>query len=420
MVLFLRKWLMVAIFNLLLVAFLGIIMRYKIAFYLPFIEQKHVLHSHSHFAFAGWITQALMVLLVHHLSHTHGEIVFRKYRWLLYANLFTAYGMLISFIIQGYAFFSITFSTLSIFVSYVFAVYYWRDLNRIKKKLVSIYWFKAALVFSTISSLGAFGLAFMMANKMLQEHWYLGLIYFFLHFQYNGWFFFAGMGLLVSRLEIIDGAVVKLKRAFLLFCYACIPAYFLSALWLPFPRIIYYFIIAAVIAQLFGWLLMLKVFFQNKAFIQERFSKYGKILLLLSAIAFTIKLLLQSGSVHPALSQLSYSFRPIIIGYLHLVLLAVTSIFILGYIVSFNLITISKLSLVGIFIFVGGIIINEILLMLQGVTGLTYNNIPNMNEMLLGAAIILFTGILIMFIGCLKTTGLNSLAEHKTGGSLLH
>jgi hypothetical protein len=412
---FLRKWLTVSIFNLLLVSILGITMRYKIAFYLPFIEQKHVLHSHSHFAFAGWLTQVLMVLLVHHLSMKQGEQVFKRYRWLLYANLITAYGMLISFIIQGYAFFSITFSTLSIFVSYVFAFYYWKDLNRMNKKLVSNKWFKAGLVFSVISSLGAFGLAFMMANKMMHQHWYLGLIYFFLHFQYNGWFFFAGMGLLVSRLEVIDSAAKKLNWAFKYFCFACVPAYFLSALWLPFPRFIYYFIIAAVIAQLLGWLLMLKVFFQNKAFISQGFSKYGKILLLLSAIAFTIKLLLQSGSIHPALSQLSYSFRPIIIGYLHLVLLAVTSIFIIGYIASFNLIAFSKLSLTGIFIFVAGIIINEILLMLQGVTALTYNNIPNINEMLLGAAVILFTGILIMFISCLKNRRLYSLAEQETG-----
>ncbi|MEO6405460.1 MAG: hypothetical protein ABIY51_03055 [Ferruginibacter sp.] len=407
----LRKWLTVSFLNLLLVSTLGIILRYKIAFYLPFIEQKFVLHSHSHFAFAGWITQTLMLLLVHNLSIVKGESMFKKYRWLLYANLVTAYGMLISFFFQGYAFFSISFSTLSIFVSYLFAIYYWKDLNNLGKKLVSHYWYKAALVFSVISSLGAFGLAFMMANKMSYQHWYLGLIYFFLHFQYNGWFFFAGMGLLSSRLEKNTDVNKKLKAAFMLFCFACIPAYFLSALWLPFPRIIYYVIIAAVVAQLYGWILLLKVFKQSQAFIKTEFSKYGKILFILAAIAFTIKLLLQSGSIHPALSQLSYSFRPIIIGYLHLVLLAVTSIFIIAYIVSFNLIPVTKLLLSGIAIFVTGIIINELLLMLQGITSITYNNIPAINIFLLIAAMIMFTGIALMLIS--RTKKLNSLAEFK-------
>ncbi len=398
---FLRRWLTISFLNLLLVASLGIILRYKIAFYLPFIDQKHVLHSHSHFAFSGWITQTLMVLLIHYLGLNNGGQVLKKYRWLLYANLFTAYGMLVSFILQGYAFYSISFSTLSIFVSYLFAILYWKDLNRMNEKKVSHLWFKAALVFSVLSSIGAFGLAYMMANNIMHQNWYLAAVYFFLHFQYNGWFFFAGMGLLVSRLEKINTAVKNLKNAFLLFCFACIPAYFLSALWLPFPRIIYFIIIAAVIAQLAGWALMVKVFIGNRLFINQHFSKYGKVLLLLSAIAFSIKLFLQTGSVHPALSQLSYGFRPIIIGYLHLVLLAVTSIFIIGYIVSFELVLVTKKLITGIFIFVAGVIINELLLMVQGVAALSYISIPYINILLLVAAVILFTGIGIMFIGSL-------------------
>ena len=399
---FLRKWLTISFLNLLLVASLGLILRYKIAFYLPFIDQKYILHSHSHFAFSGWITQTLMVLLVHYLILKNGEQILKKYRWLLYANLITAYGMLVSFIIQGYAFFSISFSTLSIFVSYFFAIYYWKDLNKLDEKKVCHWWFKAALVFSVISSIGAFGLAYMMANKITSQNWYLASIYFFLHFQYNGWFLFAGMGLLVSKLEEIKTAVKNMKIAFMFFCFACIPAYFLSALWLPFPHIIYSFIIAAVIAQLAGWVLMLKVFIKNKIFISQHFSKYGKVLLLLSALAFSIKLLLQSGSIHPSLSQLSYGFRPIIIGYLHLVLLAVTSIFIIGYIISFELVPITKKLISGAFVFVAGIIINELLLMVQGVAALTYTIIPYINILLLIAAVILFAGISIMFISRLR------------------
>lgn len=401
---FLHKWLTISFLNLLLVAGLGVILRYKIEFYLPFIEQKYVLHSHSHFAFSGWITQTLMVLLVHYLGLKSGELVLKKYRWLLYANLITAYGMLISFIIQGYAFFSISFSVLSILVSYFFAAHYWKDLDRMKENKVSHWWFKAALAFSVISSIGTFGLAYMMVNKTIDQNWYMATIYFFLHFQYNGWFFFAGMGLLVSKLEKINTAVKDLKMAFLLFCFACIPAYFLSVLWIPFGGIIYGIIIAAVIAQLVGWALMVRLFIKNKIFISQQFSTYGKVLLLLSAIAFSIKLLLQSGSLHPELSQLSYGFRPIIIGYLHLVLLAVTSIFIIGYIISFELVPVTKKLIAGVFIFVAGIIINELLLMVQSVAALTYNSIPYINILLLIAAVILFIGISIMFISSLKAS----------------
>ena len=399
---FLRKWLTISLLNLLLVASLGVILRYKIGFYLPFIEQKHLLHSHSHFAFSGWITQTLMVLLVHYLGLKNGEQVFKKYNWLLYANLLTAYGMLISFIIQGYAFFSITFSTLSIFVSYFFALYCWKDLGKINKKKVGHLWIKASLIFSVVSSIGAFGLAYMLANKMVVQNWYLAAVYFFLHFQYNGWFFFAGMGLLVAKLEQINPPIKNMKVIFLLFCFACVPAYFLSALWLPLPLVVYVIIVAAVIAQLVGWWLMIKAVIINQSFIRVQFSKQGKLLLLLSAIAYSIKLILQTGSVHPALSQLSYGFRPIIIGYLHLVLLAVTSIFIIGYIVALELIPVTKTLMAGIFIFVAGIIINELLLMVQGVAGLTYTSIPFINTYLLMAAFILFCGAGIMLLSRLK------------------
>lgn len=401
---FLSNWLRISILNLLIVAILGLILRYKIAFYFPFVDQKFILHSHSHFAFTGWVTQTLFVLLIHYLSTKFGEGIINKYRWLLYANLISAYGMLISFSLQGYGLYSISFSTLSIFVSYAFTIYFWRDLNKIVEKRISTLWFKAALVFVVLSSAGAFNLAFLMANKIGNQNWYLASVYFFLHFQYNGWFLFAGLGLLSDKLETITGERKKLRQVFLLFCYSCVPAFFLSVLWTEFITNIYYVLLLPVTAQLIGWWIFIKICNKNKILIDEKITHYGKILLLLSALAFTIKLILQTGSIHPELSHISYGFRPIIIGYLHLVLLGVTSIFILGYIVAFEMISINKQLITGLFIFVFGVIINELLLMVQGVASFKYTSIPYINEMLLGAAVILLTGILIILISRL---GLN-------------
>ncbi|HNF00831.1 MAG TPA: hypothetical protein PLH62_00485, partial [Ferruginibacter sp.] len=140
-----HRWIRISLFNLLIVASLGLVLRYKILFPLPFVDQKHLLHGHSHFAFAGWISQAIMTLVVTYLSRQAGEVMFRRYRWLLYANLATAYAMLIAFPIEGYGLYSIIFSTASIFVSYVFAVYVWRDLNKLKEKTPTHLWFKAAV-----------------------------------------------------------------------------------------------------------------------------------------------------------------------------------------------------------------------------------------------------------------------------------
>src|SRR6187549_3113529 len=82
-----QKWLRISFINLLIVALLGILMRYKIAYSLPFIDQKNVMNAHSHFAFAAWISQALMVLMVNYLSTHSGEMIFKKYHWVLMTNL---------------------------------------------------------------------------------------------------------------------------------------------------------------------------------------------------------------------------------------------------------------------------------------------------------------------------------------------
>ncbi len=391
----LRRWLRISFLNLLIVALIGILLRYKIAFSFPFFEQKYLLEGHSHFAFAGWITQVLMVLLVQDLGQYKSENIFIKYRWLLYGNLITAYGMLILFPLQGYGVGSIGFSTLSIVNSFFFGLRYWKDLNTVTQKPISHLWFKAALLFYIISFLGTFSLGYMMTNKIMHQNWYLSAIYYVLHFQYNGWFFFAAMGLLVSKIEKIISVTKQLKTIFWLFALACGPTYFLSVLWMPVPGIIYWVVIASALAQLTAWLILVKLIFKNKADLKSYFPAKGRALLILSAIALTIKFFLQLGSTHPSMSQLAFGFRPIVIGYLHLVLLGVITIFILGYIISQNLLPAGKYFMPGIWIFVSGIIINEIFLLLQGITGLEYIIISGINESLFAAAVIMFTGILV-------------------------
>ncbi|GAB2829751.1 hypothetical protein [Ferruginibacter profundus] len=397
MPLYVQRRIKIALFNLFIVASIGVVLRYKIAFSLPFIDQKHLLHGHSHFAFAGWISQAIMILLVAYLATQIDETIYKRYRWLLYANLFTAYGMLITFPIEGYGLYSIIFSTLSIFVTYFFAVYYWRDLNQLKTKTTAQHWLKAAVFFNALSSLGAFALAAMMVAKIVHQNWYLAAEYFYLHFQYNGWFFFACMGLLTAKLSAHADPLI-LKRIFLLFVTAVVPAYFLSALWMNIPVWVYILVIIAAFAQVIAWLYTLSVIKKQLLILKNSMPLVAKWLLVFSGIALTIKLLLQLGSTIPSLSNLAFGFRPIVIGYLHLVLLGVITLFLIGYMLAYNAITINKKTIAGVIIFTSGIIVNEIFLMTQGVAALTYTNIPFINEALLIAALIMFTGLLLLLV----------------------
>lgn len=389
----LRQWLRISIFNLLILSVVGIILRYKIAFSLPWIDQKLLLHGHSHFAFVGWITMALMSLLLMYLSKYGIQDIYKKYKPILIMNLIAAYGMLFSYPLEGNGIFSLSFSILSILTSYLFALLFWKDLNRIPTKSNAHLWFKAALIFNVISSVGEFGLLWMIVNRVIHQNWYLSTVYFYLHFQYNGWFFFACMGLLVDLFSFLQTVTSKLKMIFWLFCSACVPAYFLSALWMPIPTWVFVLVVLSAIAQVIAWVLFIRTVFENLKLIRTKISKIGLNILLLSSVALTIKLLLQLGSTYPPLSQLAFGFRPIVVGYLHLVLLGVITLFIFGYMISENFIQVNNSCKSGIIIFILGVFLNELLLMLQGAAGLDYHVVPYSNEMLLAAALIMFTGI---------------------------
>jgi hypothetical protein len=396
--LYTKQWLKISLINLFLVAAIGVVLRYKIAFSLPIVDQKHLLHGHSHFAFAGWISQAIMSLMVIYLQQQSCPINFKKYRFAIFGNLITAYGMLISFPIEGYGFYSIVFSTSSIFISYYFAFIYWRDLKKLTSNNPVHLWLKAGLLFNALSSIGAFALAIMMVARIIHQNWYLAAEYFYLHFQYNGWFFFACMGLFTSTLiKIIPNK--KLYWSFYLFAGAMLPAYFLSALWMQIPDWVYILVITAAFAQVLGWIIMTVQIKKYWQLLSNSFTGLTARLFLLSALALSIKLILQLGSTLPAFSTLAFGFRPIVIGYLHLVLLGVISLFLLGFIFTTGAVAIKKSIKMGAYVFSTGIIINELLLMLQGITALNYISIPSINEYLLITAGIMFSGVAFILVG---------------------
>ncbi len=207
------------------------------------------------------------------------------------------------------------------------------------------------------------------------------------------------MGLVINTLCRFITASPSFKNIFRLFFFACLPAYFLSVLWMPIPLWMYVLVIIAAMAQLSGMIVLVRLIKRHFPLIRNTISKPAGYLLGLSAIALSVKLLLQLGSVIPSLSQLAFGFHPIVIGNLHLVLLGVITLFILGYTVTYNIIITNIVSVTGIIIFTTGIILNEVVLMAQGVAGIVYESIPYANEILLGIAVIMFLGLLLLNAG---------------------
>jgi hypothetical protein len=233
----------------------------------------------------------------------------------------------------------------------------------------------------------------MMASRSLQQRGYLTSVYLFLHFQYNGWFFFSCMGLLMywlGKWKMTEGTSA---RVFQLFAVAVLPTYFLSLLWWPLPSWLYVLVVLAALCQLAGWFKLFLWIRKQRMEIRRELHPLARILFILSATALTIKLFLQVGSVEPSLSKLAFGFRPIVIGYLHLAFLGVITLFILGYIVQYRILSLNKTTLTGIKIFAIAVIANELFLMIQGIADIGYRDIPYINEFLLLAALFLFIGM---------------------------
>jgi hypothetical protein len=391
-----RNWIQVALINFCVVASAGITMRYKISFPLPAVNQKHVLYAHSNFGFMGWVTLVLMVLMVNYLLR-HGVITnYKKYNWILAFACLTAYGMFVTFIIQAYGYYSISFSILSILVSYVFIVCFWVDLKKVTDQSYAPKWFKAALIIWIISSIGEITLAYLMVNFSTVQDYYFAALYFFLHFQYNGWFLFVCFGLFFSYLfekRFLHSVAIN-KNLFVIMAIIVAPTFLLSILWLNLPRPLHLLANISAILQLLVLFYFFRLFPVVKKNIPRKITKTTRYLWTMAAFAFILKIVLQTLSIAPFFSNYAFGFRPIVIGYLHLSFLGIISFFILGYINEIFARQKRLVSKTGVFLFVFGVLLQELTLMLQGLEVLNLEPLPYANIVLFYSAIIIGTGLI--------------------------
>ena len=385
------KWARWCLFNLLLVAAAGVILRSKIIFPLEFIQQKNFLHGHSHFAFSGWVSASLMAAII---SLVYPAGPGKKMSLLFRLQMIASYGMLLTFPLMGYKLPSIFFSTLTIIISYLFCYYIWKPLAILPPSVTV--WFRTALFCNLFSSLGTFLLAYLMMKGSHSQELTIGSLYFFLHFQYNGWFFFSCAGLFFYLLHQ-SGASWPLKTTmniWRLLVITVIPGYFLSALWMKLPFWMYSLAIFAAILQLPAVFIFLKQLMSKT--ILPAVTPLARYCLTLCLVALSVKFILQVLSCIPSLSVYAFGYRSLVIAFLHLVLLGFVSLFILGYFLQSGFLPVNKGVKTGIYILTTGIIMNEALLMVQGLGAIGYIAIPHTNEVLWIIALIMLSGIFML------------------------
>ena len=391
-------WLKFSVFNFLIVALLGVTMRYKILYSMPFLDQKHLQEAHSHFAFYGWITNVIYVLILNYMHKINAQIALKKYEKLIVVNLIASFTMLGAFLYGGYFWASIAGSTVALLCSFVFFFFFVRDAKKIQDS--SKFWFLAGLFFAVISSVGVFNLGYMMMSKTATQDLYLASEYYYLHFQYNGFFIFSCIGFLLFSMKQAGSGISEKqnKLIFWLLFVGCVIGYGLSVLWMKMPVSIFAVIVVATIMQTIGAVLLFVFIKKNWTNLVLKWSSMHRFVLLYAGFAFAVKIALQLGSTIPALNQFAFGFRNVVIAYLHLVLLMCIATFLVNQILATHYFTITNKLLMGFKLLLLGIFLNELILGLMGVFSIKYISIPFANEMLLGVSVLMFASIFWIFL----------------------
>ncbi|TRX52212.1 hypothetical protein FNH22_22600 [Fulvivirga sp. M361] len=316
------RWMKVAVFYFLLASVLGALMRYLYIHEIPFLDYKHVLHAHSHLALLGWgymfVSGAMLFLLI------KKPVTRAIYHKIFILNTTAAFGMTVFFLYQGYGIYSITFSTVHLISVYLFAYYFLRDFRIVKPGphspfiRWSIYWL-------LISSLGLWAIAPVSAILGKLHPLYYMSIQFFLHFQFNGWFTYAVIGLLIYYISGKNTSVVIPASGFVLLQLSLLLTYALSVTWSTPMSIVFYLNTVGVILQAAAFYLIIRSVFRSYNPFRS-LTHWTDWLLMFGIVCLILKVMAQMAVAVPAIATISYTIRNYVIGFIHLIVLGFVSL----------------------------------------------------------------------------------------------
>lgn len=300
---FKKLWIYPLLFGI-LGALLGLVLRYAYTGSLSGIPFKNVLHSHSHVMLLGFIFNALLVSI---WSNFKIQIDKVTYRLFIILQICVAV-FLVAFIIQGYALYSIMFTTAHLWISYILLIRLWRklDKNNPQQNLI-----KLGIAFHFLSSIGPYMLGPLMVMEMKTSPWYQQAIFFYLHFQYFGIFFVWMLTMLFQRAKIVLN-----KNQFILLAISLILLY-THSLDFSFNH---------WSIQLFGSIGSVGLFLLLTSFV-KRFNiiNHGYKIIYFGVLIVAFLNIL--GSI-PAVANLAIGNRFILIAWLHLLFLGIYTPFI--------------------------------------------------------------------------------------------
>lgn len=242
--------------------------------------------------------------------------------------------MLASFSWQGYKLVSISFSTLFVLVTFRFTYLVFHG-NLLKKCLnePAYILLRGSLFLLCLSALGPFTLGPLAALGLKNTPYYQDAIYFYLHFQMNGFMLLAVLGLLAAALPLKP--LGRPSRIWVyLFAFSAIPLYFIFTLWSKPGNGL---LIVACIGAGLNFVCWLALCFNFKSN-----WRYLHFLEKAALIGLTLKCFFQLLVCIPAIGDWTFLNRNLIIGYIHLLTLGIIMPLLIGQFVRKRMISSCK------------------------------------------------------------------------------
>lgn len=216
-----------------------------------------------------------------------------------------------------------------------------------------------------LSSIGPWALGVIMNTLGNTSHWYKNAIYFYLHFQANGWFIFCLLGFFMRFLE--KHKIYVNNKTFILFYWlmvlSCCFTLFLSFLWIKPSPLIYVLAFLGAVIQIVALLKFQQILNLVKADVSKKTTPFIYRLLQFIYILFILKIVLQLLTSIPFFAELVSQIIDFVIGYLHLTFLGITSLSLFVFLKEFGLL---KLSNFWLRMYLTGFILSEILVFYKG------------------------------------------------------
>ncbi|MDN3664229.1 hypothetical protein ACFFU1_03690 [Algibacter miyuki] len=352
-----KKLVVVCLFNFLIAALMGLALRYSFLDSVG-LNYRFLTHAHSHIAMLGWVYLMLYTAIVYYFVPEYKtKPIFTKLFWLTEVAVV---GMMLSFPFQGYAAVSISFSTLHIFCSYAFVYCIWKHHKT--KSAVTKYLLKASLVFMVLSTIGVWCLGPAVSILGSASAFYQIAIQFFLHFQFNGWFLLAIFAVFFHLVKVENTPVFK--YFFWTLIVSTVLTFALPIQWFaPHPILLWINGFGVVLQFVMLFLFLKLIPFKKEG---EAQPKLIINLYRFAVLCFAVKTIFQLASLVPEFSNVVYGHRNFVIGFIHLLMLGVVSSFLFSFILKSGWLSNSKWLNIGVYSFLLGFILTEVLLLVQG------------------------------------------------------